>query len=63
LLNTNGMPTCICKLLFTEHFNKKNLIMSMWNNKIMQYYRYKIVTKKYRDICSNDCHDEHIRFL
>lgn len=63
LFNFDGIPTCICKQLLAKiNIGKKNLIMSIWNNKIMQYYRYKIISKKYKLLCSKGC-PEHIKFL
>ena len=41
---------------------KKNFIMSIWNNKVMQYYRYKISNNEYKALCARGC-PEDIKFL
>jgi MoaA/NifB/PqqE/SkfB family radical SAM enzyme len=63
LFDFDGMPTCICKQLFTKlNTGKKNFIMSIWNNKVMQYYRYKIINNEYKALCARGC-PEDIKFL
>lgn len=58
LFDTEGIPTCVCKTLFTKLNGKKNYIMNTWNNKVMQYYRYKIINKEYKDLCSKNCSEQ-----
>lgn len=63
LFDFEGRPTCICKQLFTKlSTGKKNFIMSIWNNKVMQYYRYKISNNEYKALCARGC-PEDIKFL
>ena len=62
LFNFIVLPTCFCKLLFANSGKNENFIMNVWNNKVMQYYRYKIINNKYKNLCSKTC-SEYIKFL
>ncbi|GAI14771.1 unnamed protein product, partial [marine sediment metagenome] len=55
IINPSGnvKPHCFCrKEVGNVH---KNSLKEIWNNKLMQLYRQKLLNKDYRDLCDEKC--------